>query len=179
MLTDDINSSHLNRPNRPLLLVSSHRQTKQNDTEDIVRCLSRDRGLMFTTQLVQACKMKITVEDGRYVRLEFEGKLRQASFCSVEAYSSGEDDEGFFDRKGGRGFSYSHLTSEHSMSDKLIKEKQHMSIKNIGESLKRKTRTIGSRVYGFFRLRGFFKRIRRVKNHQRNCIEEEREGLII
>lgn len=116
--------------------------------------------------------MRLTVRDVGYVKLEFEGKLRQASFCSVGTYESDGDDEGFCDGMRNRNETQS-IMSEHSASDKLIRNKQQRHLKNIGKSLKRKTKTIRSRVFGFFRFRGLLERIRRLQHHKENKDEEE------
>ena len=121
--------------------------------------------------------MKFTLQDDGYVKLEIKGKLRQASFCSVgsagsaDSYGTYDYEERYCDvarsRKEAQSFS-----SDFSSSDQLIRRRQKRTFKSLGKSLSKRTRSFGSIVFGFFRLRGLFGRLRKMKHH-RHMEEEE------
>ena len=103
------------------------------------------------------------------MKLEIEGRLRQASFCSVEMYDTDNEDEGFVEHRRSRKEAQSVLTEqsfggvyEETGSQKLIKGKKK-KVKNIGKSIKKGTLNIGSSLFGFLRFRSLWKRIKRTK----------------
>ena len=128
------------------------------------------------TNISQVERMRLTLRDGAYVKLEIEGKLRQASFCSVGSYDSEIGDEGFCDATARKESILSSQSSTPGSADQLIKEKRKRSLKSFRKSLTKKTRSFGSIFVGFFRLRGIFRRIK--KTHQHNHRREEEEEFL-
>ena len=117
--------------------------------------------------------MRFNLHGDGYVKLEIEGRLRQASFCSVGSFEEHDDDnneafcEAAENRKDAPSFS-----SDLSSSEQLVKRKRKRTLKNLGESLSKRTRNFGSAVFGFFRLRGLFGRLKR-RRHYRNMDDKE------
>ena len=107
------------------------------------------------------------------MKLEIEGKLRQASFCSIGSVGSSEsycpdDDDGESQWLAGHTRKQAlSISSDVSSSDQLIRTKQKRKFKGLGKSLAKSTRTFGSIVFGFFRVRGLFRRLRRTQHRRR------------
>jgi len=120
--------------------------------------------------------MRFNLHSDGYLKLEIEDRLRQASVCSVGSFEEHDPDddngEAFCEVAQNRKEALS-FSSDLSSSEHLVKRKRKKrTLKNLGESLSKRTRTFGSAVFGFFRLRGLFGRLKRRK-HYRNMDDKE------
>ena len=113
------------------------------------------------------------------MKLEIQGRLRQASFCSVEMYSSDDDDEGFVNDQGRSRKEALSVLSEHSLEsskaenvNQRLLPKKGNKLKIIGNNLRKGTRTFGTSVIEFFRFRGLLKRLRRIQLRDRYQSQE-------
>ena len=113
--------------------------------------------------------MKLHFEDGAYMRLEIEGRIRQASFVS----ENWEDDEGFGEstERDTRKATLSSLNHQGHLLDEISDEISEDTVdkkrkKGLAYSLKKNTRNFGMGFVSIFKFRGIWKRWRKIRKHQ-------------